>query len=68
MVRQIVDKAITAYTIEKVVKQLSALDDEFSAAGVGKKIYPGLVGHVFPTNRFRNTFEIKPPSPYVARA
>lgn len=50
-----------------MVKQLSSLDDSVCEAGVGTKIYPGLVGHIFPSNKFRNTFRIQPPSPYVAR-
>lgn len=66
-VKDIVDASIGEYSIQQMVQQLYALDESITEAGVGIKIHPGLVGHIFPVNKFRNTFRIQPPSPYVTR-
>ena len=62
-----VDGALAEFSIMNVINKLSALDDAISEANPGMKIYPGLVGHVFPTNSFRNDYEIQAPSPYIGR-
>ena len=62
-----VDGALSEYTVMHMVKKLSALDDAIANSTTGLKVYPGLVGHVVPTNPFRNNFKIQAPSPYVAR-
>ena len=67
MQKKTVDGAIAEYNILLVVKRLAALDDGITESTAGLKVYPGLVGHVVPTNPFRNDFEIRPPSPYIAR-
>lgn len=75
-----VDGAISKYGTEMLVNQLSILNDSSppkndkaeqarnaAAVKAGEKIYPGLVGHIIPTNSFRNHFELQIPSPYVGR-
>ena len=71
--KDLVDGAISAYEIKPIVNMLSLLADSADGKSTkeqgsnGTKIYPGLVGHIFPTNSFRNDFKIRFPSPYTAR-
>ena len=67
LAKRAVDGALAEYSIMGMVKKLAVLDDAISNSPAGLKVYPGLVGHIVPTNPFRNDFEIQAPSPYVAR-
>ena len=71
--QELVDGAISIYGVEKLVNHLSVLDDssptnEGNSAVVGQKLYPGLVGHMIPTDKFRNKFKLQIPSPYIGRS
>ena len=69
--KQMVDGAISKYGMEMLVKHLFLLDDspprnEGSTAALGN-MYPGLVGHIIPTDSFRKRFKLQIPSPYIWR-
>lgn len=64
----VVKSAVETFSVDATVKKLSVLNDASFGFTPGTKLYPGLLGHIYPTNAFRNSFRIEVSSPYVARA
>ena len=62
-VKGLIDGALKRYTIYQIVNGLSLLQDVMTADG--QKLFPGLIGHIVPTNKFRNEFSIQVASRYV---
>ena len=57
---------LSANIPQKSLKRLSVLDDATQSTSTGQKLCPGLLGHVVPSNKFRNDFFVEVASPYIA--
>jgi hypothetical protein len=66
-VERLIAGAVANLEPRDVLSKLLKLEDQVDWQGPGRKLYPGLIGHIGPTDPSRNQFNVTVSSPVVRR-